>query len=147
HIANEFNQLFVRRPTAHEFMEIVIPDGEQAGANLSVGGDSDAAAVTAEGMRNRRDDSDLADAVVEMVAARGLAPSVREIDQGPVLSHARNDLLERNHDRRRPGPVFLQRHELNETDDDALFTGKHTEGNDLIFIKAAHQDAIDLHWP
>ena len=47
--------------------------GEETGADFAVGGEADAAAGAAEGEGDGRDDADLADAVVEGVAACGLA--------------------------------------------------------------------------
>ena len=86
HAANEFRQFFVGSAAAHLGVQVVVPDGKQAGADLAVGGDADAAAVSAEGMGDRRDDADLADAVVEAVAARGLAAGMRNFDQRPVFA-------------------------------------------------------------
>ena len=88
HAANEFRQLFVRGAAAHLAVQIVVPDGKQAGANFAVGGDANAAAVSAERMRHRRDDSDFSDAVVEAIAARGFAAGVRNFHQRPVFAHA-----------------------------------------------------------
>src|ERR1700733_15343620 len=70
--ADEFGQLFVARTALHLRVKIMIPYGEKAGANLAVAGDTDAAAVSAEGMRDGRDDPDFADAVFEAIAAGGL---------------------------------------------------------------------------
>src|SRR5512142_2999824 len=56
---------------AHAAGEVVFDDGEQAGAELTVGGDADAAAMAAERMRHGRDDADLPESVIEAVAARG----------------------------------------------------------------------------
>src|SRR5579863_4812199 len=71
HTANELRQFFIRCPALHLRVQIVVPDREQAGANLAIGGDADAAAVAAERMRDRSDDPNLANAVIEAVTPRG----------------------------------------------------------------------------
>src|SRR5260370_38456081 len=72
HSANKFRQLLVASAAAHLAMQIVVPHREQAGADLSVAGDAYSATLSAERMRDGRDDADLADAVVEAVAAGGV---------------------------------------------------------------------------
>src|SRR5258708_11874328 len=72
--ANEFCQFVVRRAAEHLVVQIMVPDGKQAGANLAVGGNANAAAVSAKRMRYRRDDADFSDAVVKAITAGGLSP-------------------------------------------------------------------------
>ena len=47
----------------------------------------------------------------------------------------------------RPGASFFERHEFDEAHGDAFFAGEHAEGNDLVFIEAAHQHAIHFQRP
>src|SRR5579864_116967 len=54
--AYELRQFIVRSPVAHLRVQVVIPHREQAGANLSVAGDANAAAMSAKRMRHRGDD-------------------------------------------------------------------------------------------
>ena len=75
----------------------MVPDRKQAGADFSVTGDANAAAVSAERMRDGRDNSDLPDTVVEAVAARGFRARVRNLDQRPILGHARQNFIECYH--------------------------------------------------
>src|SRR5580704_8676969 len=121
----------------HLSIEIVIPYGEQAGADFSIGGDADPAAVPAEWVRNRGDDADFADAIVEAVAACGFGAGVRDLDQRAVFGHAREYFVEGDHDFRRPGAVFFEGHELDESQYDILFASEHAEWNDLVFIESA----------
>src|SRR5260370_39687065 len=72
--ANKFCQLFVASAAAHLGMQIVVPYREQASADLSVAGDAYSATLSAERMRDGRNDADLADAVVEAVAADAFLP-------------------------------------------------------------------------
>src|SRR5436190_7728372 len=146
-IADEIRKLVVGGAATHQFVQIVVPDGKQAGANLAVGGNANAAAMAAERVRNRGDDSDLADAVVETIAAGGLTAGARNLDQRPVLAHALEDFIERDHGRRRPYAIFFERHELDEADHHAFFTREHSERNDLIFVESAHEPAIDFERP
>ena len=97
HAADEFGQLFVACSAAHLGVEIVVPYRKQAGADLAVAGDADAAAMSAERMRDGGDDSDFADAIVEAVAAGGLRARVRNLDQRAVLGHARQNFVERDY--------------------------------------------------
>jgi hypothetical protein len=78
--ANKFYQLFVASAAAHLGVQIVVPYREQAGADLSVAGDAYSATPSAERMRDGRDDADLADAVVEAVAAGGFRMRVRDLN-------------------------------------------------------------------
>ena len=83
--ADELGELFVARATAHLGVQVVVPDRKQAGANLAVAGDADAATVSTERMRDGGDDADLADAIFEAVAARGLGAGVRNLDRKSVV--------------------------------------------------------------
>ncbi len=147
HAADEIFQLFVARAAAHLGVEVVVPHGEQAGADFSVAGDADAAAVSAEGMRDRGDDADFTDAVVEAVTAGGLRARVRDFNQRTVLGHAGENFVERDNSVRRPGASFFERHEFDEAHGDAFFAREHAEGDDLIFVETAHQHAIYFQRP
>ena len=97
-------------------------------------------------MRHGGNDSDLTHAVFEAVAPRRLRARVRNFHQRPVLGHAAQNFIERDHYVGGPDPVFFQGHEFDEAQHYAFFPGKPAEGDDLIFVEAAHQDAVDLHW-
>ena len=102
--------------------------------------------MSAEGMRNRSDDADFADAVVEGVAARGFAALRGQCRAaGMKFAMLLKDLIERDDDVRRPDAIFFQRHEFDEADHDAFFAGEARRSHDLIFIEAAQQNAIDFH--
>src|SRR5216683_2661172 len=146
-IADKFGQVIVRSAAAHEFMQIVLPHGEQAGANLAVGGDANAAAMSAERMRDRRDDSDFTNPVVEAVTPGGFAAGMRDFDERTILGHAEQDFVERDHNVRRPDPVLFKRHELYEAHDHPFFARKHSEWNNLVFVEAPHQYAINFDRP
>src|SRR5579863_2306642 len=78
---NEFFQFVIAGPALHLGVQVVVPYGKETGADFAVAGDADAAAMSAEGMRHWRDDSDFADAVFETVAARRFRTRVRNLDQ------------------------------------------------------------------
>src|SRR5579864_953346 len=87
HATDELRQFIVRSPPPHLRVQVVIPYREQAGANLSVTGDTNAAAMSAEWMRHGRDDADLANAIFKAVAPCGLRARVRDFHQRPILRH------------------------------------------------------------
>src|SRR5580704_2942925 len=97
-IANEFFQLRVACAAEHLGVQVVIPDGKQASADFPVGGDANAAAMSAEGMRDWRDDADFTNAIVEAVAARGFRTRMGDLDQRPVFGHALENFIERDDD-------------------------------------------------
>ena len=47
----------------------------------------------------------------------------------------------------RPGAAFFERHEFDEAHGDAFFAREHAEGDDLIFVEAAHQHAVHFQRP
>src|SRR6202790_2595459 len=116
----------------------MIPDGKQAGANLAVGRNPYAAAMPAERVRHRSDDSDLADPVVTAITSRRLTALMRNFDQRWIFIHPIYDLFQRHNCIWSPHAIFFKRHEFDEAHNDAFFASEHTKRNDLIFIEAAH---------
>src|SRR6266699_655681 len=98
-------------------------------------------------MRHRSDDTNFADAIVEAVTAGGFTPLMRSFNQRAVLRHARENFIQRYHGLRRPDTVFLEWHELDETNDYAFLAREHAERNDLIFVEATHENTIYLYGP
>src|SRR5205814_8217637 len=101
------SQLLVGSAALHLAGEVVIKEGKEAGADLSIGGQAHAAAVSAERMRHGRDDADLAHAIVELIPPGGLAVGMRNLDQRAKRLHALQDFIERDHDLRRPDAVLF----------------------------------------
>ena len=141
---DEVAQIVVARAAAHFTVEIVVPDGKKAGANFSVGGQADAAAGSAERLRDGRNDTDFSNAVFETVAARSFGVFMLDFNQRLVFGHASDDLFERDDFVAGPGAVFFERHEFDEANDDAFFAREHAEGDDLVFVESAEQNAVDL---
>src|SRR5258707_5620886 len=79
HATDEIFQLLVGGAAAHLGVEVVVPHREQAGADLAVAGDADAAAVSAERMRDGSDDADFANSLRETVSAGGRSTRVRAV--------------------------------------------------------------------
>src|ERR1019366_2449296 len=75
---DELDHLFVAATRLHQGSQVVFADREQAGANLAIRGNTNAAAVAAKRMRHRSNDADLANAVLKDIAARGLAVRVTD---------------------------------------------------------------------
>src|SRR5882724_3947001 len=122
----------------------MVQEREEAGADFAVRGETHARTVPAERMRYRSDNTDLALAVVKCITPRGLAGSVGKLAYGPELVQLFQDLVHGDHDVRRPYAILFQRHELNKAHHHAFFTREAGELNNLIFIKAAQQHAVDL---
>src|SRR5664279_3502187 len=146
-MGDELDHVFVAGALRHQASQIVLADREQTGADLAVRRDADAAAMSAEGMRHRCDDPDLANAVVEDIAAGGLAARVADFAQRHELGHAPHNFVEGHDDLRRPHTVFFQRHEFDETDGDAFLAREAAKGSDLILYTsdaADEEDSVDL---
>src|SRR5690348_17186774 len=100
--ANKFRQVVVRSATPHEFVQIMVPDRKQAGANLAIRSDPNAAAMSAERVRHRSNDPDFPDAIVEAITPRRLATLMRNFDEWPIFRHALQNFIQRDYDVRRP---------------------------------------------
>src|ERR1700722_7261922 len=85
HAANEFFQFFVTCAALHLRVQIVVPDRKKAGTNFAIAGNADAAAMSAEGMRDGSYNPDLADSVFEAIAPCRLRARVGNLDQWPVF--------------------------------------------------------------
>src|ERR1700730_10631321 len=96
-------------------------------------------------MRYRRDDSNLAHAIGKAVSPRRFAALVRNLFQRQILRHARENFIERTHNFRSPDAVLFERHEFDEAHDYPLCPRYLSKVNDLIFIEAAQEHAIDFY--
>ena len=75
-LLNEPCEIVIGAAACQHTIEIVVEVGEETGADFAIGGEADAAAGAAKGLRYGGDDADFADAVVEGIAARGFAGAV-----------------------------------------------------------------------
>src|ERR1700719_1270455 len=83
------DQILVARAVAEQRPQIVIVLAEEAGAQLTVGRPANARAVSAEGLRDRRDQPDLARrAIGKAILTRGFAALVRNLLQRPTRVNA-----------------------------------------------------------
>src|ERR1700682_817094 len=137
HRVNVFRQGGIVRALVHAACEVMVEEGKQAGAYLAVRGETHARTVPAEGMRHRRNDSNLAEAIVKRVAPRGLAGRVGKLAHRTELVQLLQDFIHGDNDFLRPYAVFFQRHKLNEPDHDAFFARKAGKLHDLVFIESA----------
>src|SRR5581483_12120171 len=127
--ANAIAQLVVARAAPHEADEIVVALGEEARPYLPVGRDAHAAAVSAERMRNRRNDSNLANSVVEGEPPRRFGGMIRgKCNQRVYTVEPLDDFIHADHGLRRPGAVLFERHPLDKADDHALSARELREG-------------------
>src|SRR3989442_9468413 len=88
------SQLLVGSATLHLAGEVVVKEGKEAGADLSIGGQAHAAAVSTERMRHRRNDADLAHAIVELIAAGGVPFGMRDLHPGGEILPSLPDFLQ-----------------------------------------------------
>src|SRR5579884_396283 len=100
--------------------------------------------MSAEGVRNRSDDSDFALTVIKSEAPGSFAGPIRKLADGTKQRQLFHDFIHGYHYLPRPDAILFQRHEFNKADHNAFFTREAGELNDLVFIEPAEQDAIDL---
>src|SRR5882757_9979692 len=122
----------------------MIKQGKKTGTDLAVGSKANARAVSAERMRDGCDDADFSFAVVEGITPRGFAGLIRKLANGAELIELFQNFVHRHHHLGRPHAVLFQRHEFDETDDNAFLAGKAGKLDDLIFIESAQKNAVDL---
>ncbi len=114
-------QLRVGSTTQHHAVQIMIALRKQARPNLSIRRQTHPAAMSAERSRHRRDNPNLAHAVIERKSPCSLTCGVRrQLNQRTKRIQPIDKLIHANHGLGLPAAVFLQRHELNKPDDDAL---------------------------
>ena len=70
-LLNEGREILIRTAARQHGIEIMIEVGEEAGADFAIGGEADAAAGSAKGLRYGRDDANFSYAIIEGIAARG----------------------------------------------------------------------------
>ncbi len=138
-------QLRVGFAGAHVAVEVVLHLGEEAGADLAVGGEPDAAACSAEWLGDGGNDADFALAIGEAEAAGGLRGIAwGELDEWQDAANALDDFGDRYDDFGRPEAAFLERHEFDKPDHDGFTAGEVGEAFDLVVVEAAEQDAVNL---
>ena len=124
--------------------QVVVLEGEQAAAELAVGGEADAVALLAERAGDARDHADLAAPVEVAEPLGGLgAPGDRlerehRVDLLDDLGLG-DDLVAG------PGVAAVERHPLDEADGDAAVAAVASQVDDLVVVHAAHDDDVHLH--
>src|SRR5882672_6200532 len=137
------DQILVGGTFAQHGAQVVIVLAEKAGAEFAVGGQTDARAVAAERLRDWRDEADFAGgAIRETVFARGFAALVGNLHQRPARVNALLDFRGGDDEIARPVAVGIERHEFDETHDNAAVAGKFREGFDFIVIESADEDGV-----
>jgi len=106
HGANSLFNVLVGGGVAEQGAEIVVILAEEAGADLAVGGEANAGAVAAEGLRDGSDQANFAGrAVRKFILARGFTLRVRNLDQRPLRVDAAKDFFGGDH--QFAGPVTV----------------------------------------
>src|SRR6266566_6569422 len=143
----ETDQLFeplVREAVSERCLQIPLAAREEAGAQLSVGGQPDPVARRAERLRNRVDEADLAGAVGEAEAPRSRRRLRRQLLERPALLDQRPDLAAGQDVVAAPGLICVERHELDKADDVGLAARELGEGRHLLLGEPPDRDAVDL---
>src|SRR5579859_6544210 len=132
---NEGNEIVVRTAAGQHAVEIMIEVGKEAGADLAIRSEADAAARTAKGLRDRRDYADFPQTIVETITAGGFTRVVRgQGHQRAIGVDLFDDFLQRNDYIGGPQAIFFEGHELDKTNDHAFFSREPGEGDDLIVV-------------
>src|SRR5438128_8548191 len=120
-------------------------DGEQAGPQVTLGGQPDAVANFAEGVADRGDDPDSTLATVAKPESRGGGRTLIGHRLERKLAVDRLDDVAAGDDAvHGPDAVGIEWHELDEADLIALATGEAGEVDDLVVVAAAHHDHVEL---
>src|SRR5258708_18344896 len=116
HGANSLLNVLVGGAVAEQGAEIVVILAEEAGADLAVGGEANAGAVAAEGLRDGSDQANFAGrAVRKFILARGFTLCVRDLDQRPLRVDAAEDFFGGGPPVSRPLTVGVDWHRIAET--------------------------------
>src|ERR1700722_4942364 len=68
-VVDKLHQFAVRGAAIHQSAQIMVRDRKEASTDLAIGGDPDPAAMSAEGMGDRCNDSDFADTILKSVTS------------------------------------------------------------------------------
>src|SRR5258706_1646757 len=116
------HQIFVGGAFAQQRAQIVILLAEQAGAQLTICGQPDARTMSAERLRNRSNEPDLAGrAIRKAIFTRRLAALMRNLLQRPPRMNSPVNFSRRHNQAPMPVPVRIEWHVLNKAPDDAAF--------------------------
>ena len=130
---------------AQEWADVVTGGGEEAGKEFAFGGESQAAASTAEGLSDGGDDADFGGAVAVLPAFGGFAGvSGREGREREFTFEDGEDLGGGDDLVHLPSVRFADIHELDESESHLLVFGPAGEREDFLFVDAALDDGVDL---
>src|SRR2546425_8933156 len=137
--ANKEGHILIRSAAAQQVPQVVVLFAEQAGSQLPVGGQTDARTEAAKGLRDRRDQPDLArSAVGKAVFPRGFAPLVRNLFELPLRVYAPVNLRCGDDQASRPVAVGGKRDEFYKTHDEAALAGQSRQRLDFVGVQAAY---------
>ena len=133
----------ILRAFAQQLFQVVVVLAEKARAELAVGGQANARAVAAKGLRHRGDQADFTGrSVGKAILARGLAFFVRNLLNGPARVNALIDFGRRNHEASIPVAIGIKWHEFDETHHQAAFAGELGEGFDFVVVDTANEHRV-----
>ena len=137
-----------RRAGPHGRAQVGLLAGEQAVADLAVGGEPDPVAGAAERPGHRGDDADRGRAAVdEEQLGRRAAARLHGGDQHVVLLERGQDLVGGDHLLAAPAVLGVQRHLLDEPQRVAALEAPLEQVGRLVVVDAAQQHGVHLHRP
>src|SRR6266566_3250349 len=143
--ADKEGHILIRSAAAQQVPQVVVLFAEQAGSQLPVGGQTDARTEAAKGLRDRRDQPDLArSAVGKAVFPRGFAPLVRNLLELPGRVDAPVNRRCGDDQASRPVAVGVKRHEFDKAHDEAALAGKGGKGFDFVVVQPAYENRVHL---
>src|SRR5580700_7522968 len=101
--------------------------------------------MPAERLRYRRDQTDFAGPVDELVFARGFALLVLDFDERPPRINTAIHFRRGNHYVTRPGAVGVERHEFDEAHDQVAFAREFRERLHFVVVQAADQHGVHFY--
>src|SRR5256885_2701007 len=135
HRADIRAQILVGRAFPEQPAQIMVFLAEKTGAELTIGSQPNARAMSAERLRDRSDQRDFARrAIRKPILPSSFAAFVRNLLQRPARMDTPMNLRRGNHHLAAPMAIRVQWHKLNKAHDDAAFPCKRCESFHLIII-------------
>src|SRR5580704_15100766 len=141
--ADEGHNVIVAGAFTKQRAQVVIVLAEEAGAQFAVGGQANARAVAAKGLRDWSDQADFSgSAVGETIFAGGFTAFVGNLHERPAGVNTLVDFRGGDDEVARPMAIGVQRHKLDESHDDAALACEFGEGFDFVVIEATDEHGV-----
>ena len=144
--ANQRGDLFVRCARAKRALHVVLLDGEEAIAQLAIGGQAQPVAVEAERAAHGRDETYRAAAIgVPIFGGGGARVGIGHWNQRRDLAReGLDDRVRQQHFRTVPQALRIERHELDVAHFEAVLPREAGQRNDIRLNQILHRDGVEL---